>query len=99
MLGDATEAEWLEIVKEVLMEKTVFSVKEVAELLGVNEETIRRAIRNKNLKAAQFGGKHYKISRTDLSAYYRRLGGGSLFGDDAISPNTENVPNREDDGA
>ncbi|MGO9534060.1 MAG: helix-turn-helix domain-containing protein [Syntrophobacteraceae bacterium] len=82
MLGESSEAEWLEIVKGVIVTKQMFSVKEAAELLEVDEETIRRAIRKKALKAAKIG-KDYRISRQDFEAYYRQQGGGSLFGDEA----------------
>ena len=82
MQGESSQAEWLEIVKEVIDLKQTYSVQDAAELLGVNAETIRRAIRSGKLKAAQFGGKLYSISRPDLAEFYRQQGGGSLFDDD-----------------
>jgi excisionase family DNA binding protein len=59
--------------------KQVYSVRETAELLGVSQETIRRAIRSGRLKAAKFGGKDLRISRHDIAEFYRRQGGTQLF--------------------
>jgi len=58
--------------------KEVFSVLEVAKLFGCSPETIRRAIRTGDLKAARIG-KTYAISRIDVDAYYIKKGGQSLF--------------------
>jgi len=64
----------------VLSTKNVFTVEEVAELLGVHPETIRRAIKRKELKAAKIG-KAWCISKLDLEDYYQNKGGGKLFAD------------------
>jgi excisionase family DNA binding protein len=64
----------------VLSTKNVFTVEEVAELLGVHPETIRRAIKRKELKAAKIG-KAWCISKLDLEGYYQSKGGGKLFAD------------------
>ncbi len=77
-LSEKTEAEWREIVRGVIVGKQVFSVREAAEMLNLNEQTIRRAIKKQALKAAKIG-KDYRISRADLESYYRDLGGGELF--------------------
>ena len=63
------------------MEKQVFSLKEVAELLDCHTETIRRAIKAGKLKAAKVG-RDYRISKPDLDEYWKDKGGGRLFSDD-----------------
>ncbi|MDA8307501.1 MAG: helix-turn-helix domain-containing protein [Deltaproteobacteria bacterium] len=77
-LGERTESEWLDIVKGVLMDKEIFTVKEVAQIFRVDEETIRRAIRKNRLKAAKVG-RDFRISRADLEEYYQDEGGGNLW--------------------
>lgn len=89
MRGESSEAEWMEIVKEVLVSKQVFSVRDAAVLLDVSEETIRRAIRSKKLKAGKVGGKDLRISKYDLAEFYRAQGGGKLFGDEPDNPPTD----------
>jgi excisionase family DNA binding protein len=70
----------LEKVFEVAIDegKTVFQLEEVAELLGVHPESVRRWIRAGKLKAMK-AGRQYLISRTDLQAFWKKGGGGSLF--------------------
>lgn len=58
--------------------KLTFSLSEAAEILGVHSETVRRAIKAGKLKAAKTG-RDYRISRADLQAYWRELGGSELF--------------------
>jgi excisionase family DNA binding protein len=60
------------------MKKTTFTVGEAAELLSCHKETIRRAIKDGSLRAAQLG-RGYRISRADLEAFWTAKGGGSLF--------------------
>ena len=56
-----------------------FTTEEAADLLRLEAETIRRAIRQGKLKAARQGRK-FIISRLELEAYWRdHLGGGALF--------------------
>lgn len=59
--------------------RDIFTIKQAAELLQLHEETLRRAIRAGNLKAAAVGSREYRISRLDLEAWYQSLGGGKLF--------------------
>jgi excisionase family DNA binding protein len=58
--------------------KNVFTVKEAADFLECHVETIRRAIKKGELKAA-FLGKTYRISKESLEEYFKAKGGGRLF--------------------
>jgi excisionase family DNA binding protein len=74
----------LEEVFEVAVDKSklVFHLEEVAELLGVHKETVRRWILAGKLKSAKTGREHL-ISRADLQAFWKELGGDTLFDDNA----------------
>lgn len=61
--------------------KATFSPKEVAELLGTHKETILRAIRKGEIRAALLG-KIYRITRAEVDRYFQSKGGSSLFGGD-----------------
>jgi excisionase family DNA binding protein len=63
------------------LEQRAFSLKEVASILGVHPETIRRAVKAGKLKAAKIG-KDYRIAKPELERFFRAMGGTSLFGDD-----------------
>lgn len=60
--------------------KPTYTMEEVAELLGVHKETVRREVRRGVLKAAKVG-RVLVVSRTDLADYYQAKGGGRLFSD------------------
>lgn len=60
--------------------RTTFTLLEAAALLQVHPETLRRAIKADELLAAKIG-KEYRISKTDLEAYWIAKGGGALFDD------------------
>jgi excisionase family DNA binding protein len=67
-------------------ERQVYTLHEVAELLKVHVETIRRAVRAGELKAAAPGlgkgkGSDLRVSRIELARWWRAKGGGELFGD------------------
>lgn len=62
-----------------------FTLAEAAEMLHVHPETLRRAIKTEQLQAAKIG-KEYRISKTELEAYWMAKGGGALFED---SPRAE----------
>ncbi|MCL1986044.1 MAG: helix-turn-helix domain-containing protein [Betaproteobacteria bacterium] len=62
------------------MTKTTFTLAEAAVLLSCHAETLRRAIKNGALYAARLG-REYRISRTDLQAFWAERGGSDLFGD------------------
>jgi len=65
----------------------VYTLHEVAELLKVHVETIRRAARAGELKAAAPGvgkkgkGTDLRVSRIELARWWRARGGGQLFDD------------------
>ena len=59
--------------------KTTFTLAEAAELLSCHRETLRRAIRSGELRAAKLG-RGFRISRFDLEAFWTASGGGDLFG-------------------
>ena len=65
----------------------VFTLHEVAEFLKVHVETIRRAVRAGELKAAAPGvgqrgkGADLRVSRIELARWWRSRGGGDLFAD------------------
>ncbi len=59
--------------------KTTFTLPEAAQLLSCHPETLRRAIRNGDLRAAKLG-RGFRISRFDLEAFWTANGGGELFG-------------------
>jgi excisionase family DNA binding protein len=63
------------------MKQRAFSLKEVADILGVHPETIRRAVKAGKLKAAKIG-KDYRIAKSELERFFQAKGGGSLFEDD-----------------
>lgn len=66
-----------------------FSLREAAEILGVNPTTIRRLIHKKALRAGKVG-RDYRLSKFDLNEYYRGQGGGKLFKD--IEAETAEIP-------
>ena len=59
--------------------KQVYTVDEAAELLGMNDQTVRRWCRDGELEAAKMG-RSYRISKPALEAFWRSRGGGKLFG-------------------
>ncbi|HYB04075.1 MAG TPA: excisionase family DNA-binding protein [Nitrososphaerales archaeon] len=64
-------------------DKQTFTIEEAAELLTCHPETLRREIRAGRLKAAKIG-RDYRISRFQLTEYWRAAGGGELFGDEKV---------------
>ena len=65
------------------MAKTTFTLAEAAGLLSCHTETLRRAIKNGTLYAARLG-REYRISRTDLQAFWTARGGSDLFGNGEV---------------
>ena len=66
------------------MEQTMLTVDQVAERLKVNEQTVRRWLREGELQGVAFGGRTgWRISEGDLQAFLdaRRFGSGA--GEDA----------------
>lgn len=66
-------------------EERLMTVVEVAELLQVDEQTIRRWIRQGRLAAHNLGGKAgYRIQRRDLQTFLEQTrGSGELAGKEA----------------
>ena len=74
--------EWIETLKgvEIMEVKETYSIKEVAEILSVHTDTVRKRIRDGSLKSIKLG-KDYRISRIELQRFYELQGGGKLFND------------------
>lgn len=82
---DHARAKWTEKdIATMIADQTkpTYNLDEVAELLGVHKETVRREIHRGALKAGRVG-RVLVVSRLDLEAYYQAKGGGRLFADDA----------------
>ena len=67
-------------------QQQIYTLQEVAEFLRVHVETVRRAVRAGELKAAAPGVGHGKgadlrVSRIELARWWRARGGGDLFDD------------------
>ena len=71
--------------------KTTFTLAEAATLLSCHPETLRRAIRKGELRAAKLG-RGFRISRADLEAFWTASGGGDLFGKDEEGRTGEVTP-------
>lgn len=65
------------------MLKTTYTLAEAADLLSCHSETLRRAIKEGTLRAAKLG-REYRISRSDLQAFWTLRGGWDLFGDGEV---------------
>lgn len=64
----------------------IYTLHEVADFLKVHVETVRRAVRAGELKAAAPGagrgrGGDLRVSRIELARWWRAKGGGDLFAD------------------
>ncbi|HPT66014.1 MAG TPA: helix-turn-helix domain-containing protein [Candidatus Woesebacteria bacterium] len=46
-----------------------YTIEEVAEILKVNPESVRRWVRAKKIPAIKLGGKYIRISATDLENF------------------------------
>jgi excisionase family DNA binding protein len=54
----------------IVTDDPLFTVEEVARQLGVNPDTVRRWIRNKEIKAINLGGQAgYRITRSALKTF------------------------------
>jgi excisionase family DNA binding protein len=52
------------------MEQSKFyRLSQIAEMLQLNEQTVRKYVREGKLKAARFG-REYRVSESDLNAFY-----------------------------
>lgn len=78
---------------ERMVEKTIFTLNEVAELLGCHKETLRREMKTGQLRGAKIG-KDFRFSRTDLEVYWASKGGGALFEDSTRLPSPKKKEKR-----
>lgn len=81
-LFNKTKEQWIEALQGVkgmkIEVKDTYSIKEVAEILSVHSDTVRKRIRDGSLKSIKLG-KDYRISRIELERFYEAEGGGKLF--------------------
>lgn len=61
------------------MDKLTLTVAEVAALLGLHANTIRRAVDRGELPAVKPGGRTILVSRVELGRWWKAKGGGELF--------------------
>ncbi len=59
---------------EVIILDKLLNTKEVANIVGVTENTVREWLRHGDLKAIKIN-KSWKISQTDLEAFIKNKGG------------------------
>src|SRR3989344_6889495 len=60
-------------VAEPSPEQRFYTTEEVAKLLQVNPESVRRYVRSGNLRAVKLGGKFIRIDRADLDRFIEQL--------------------------
>jgi len=75
------EKQWEETLGGIFMDKTTYTIGEVADLLNCHKDTVRRAIKAGALKAVKLG-KDYRVSKPDLEEWWKQRGGGTLFPDE-----------------
>jgi len=49
-----------------------YTIEEVASLLKVNPESVRRWVRSKKLPAIKLGGKYIRIEASDLDGFIKK---------------------------
>ena len=57
--------------------QTYYTTEEVADLLKVNKESVRRWVRSGKLKAVKLSGKFIRISQDDLNQFVEDMRGGN----------------------
>lgn len=82
--------------------RQVYNLNEVAELLGVHVETVRRAVRSGELRAAAIGtgkgkGAGFRVSRVELARWWYARGGGELF-EDVAADEAEGQSDADEEG-
>ena len=60
-------------VKEPTLEQRFYTTEEVSKLLQIDPETVRRYVRQGDLRAVKLGGKFIRIDKADLNAFIERL--------------------------
>lgn len=59
--------------QQIPIEQRFYTTNEVALLLKVDPETVRRYVRSGNLKAVKLGGKFIRIEKVDLDSFIKQL--------------------------
>jgi len=49
-----------------------YTIEEVADLLKVSRESVRRWVRSKKLPAIKLGGKYIRIEASDLNSFIKK---------------------------
>ncbi len=81
-LNPEVTAPTVNVVEIINTQPQTFTVSQLAGLVGVHPQTVRRAIDAGQLKAAQSGEKgHHRISYTEAQLWWQRRGGGALMGE------------------
>lgn len=57
--------------------QTYYTTEEVAEILKVNKESVRRWVRDGKLKSIKLSGKFIRISQDDLNQFVEAMRGGN----------------------
>lgn len=65
---------------EEIANMSALTTEEIADILSMNVQTVRRWCREGKLPAVKFG-KNYRVSRPELARWWRERGGGELFAD------------------
>lgn len=63
----------LDIYLEALQQQRFYTTDEVARLLKVDPESVRRYVRSRKLRAVKLGGKFIRIEKTDLDKFIDQL--------------------------
>lgn len=69
---EAVEPERLSLEQQK-KEQRFYTTEEVAKLLQIDPETVRRYVRSNNLKAVKLGGKFIRIEKIDLDKFIEKL--------------------------
>ncbi len=62
-----------EDMQELNPQQRFYTTEEVAKLLQIDPETVRRYVRKKTLKAVKLGGKFIRIDKSDLDKFIEKL--------------------------
>ena len=57
---------------ETMIEERIFTIDQVARILGYHRNSIIRWVRSGELTASQPGGREYRIRESDLDEFMRR---------------------------
>jgi excisionase family DNA binding protein len=62
-----------ESIQELNLQQRFYTTEEVAKLLQVDPETVRRYVRQGNLRAVKLGGKFIRVDKADLDIFIESL--------------------------